>query len=369
MLAKFEEIINNRHQIAQGWKAAGKKVIGYFCIYTPEEVLYAAGILPVRIMGINEPPSQADTHIQPFYCPLSRSVLDQGLRGDYHYLDGLVTAYSCDTYRGIFNIWLYNLAPPFARILGMPSMLNVPEAQTLLVHELEEFKKSLEDAFGHDITDEALRHAIEVYNTSRSLLRKIYQLRQQSPPTITGTEVLAVILSSMLAPKETHNQLLTDLLPELTNRGNTARNNDVPRLMLIGSEMDNLDIIRLIEEPGAVVVADDLCTGSRYFWNDCATEEDPLEALARRYLNIIPCPTKYPIQPKYEHILGMMDKFGVQGVIILLQKFCNPHEFEFPYLQSLLKTHQVPFVCIEVDTTYSAEEIQNQAEALIERIA
>lgn len=368
MLAKFEEIIKNRHQVAQEWKAEGKKVVGYFCIYTPEEVLYAAGLLPVRIMGINEPPSHADAHIQPFYCPLSRSVLDQGLRGDYHYLDGLATAYSCDTYRGIFNIWLYNLAPSFAKILGMPSMLDVPEAHTLLVHELEEFKKSLEDTFGVNITGEALRHAIEVYNTNRRLLRKIYQLRQQSPPKITGTEFLAIVLSSMLAPKETHNQLLKDLLSELSSRDITTGDNRLPRLMLIGSEMDNLDIIRLIEEPGSVVVADDLCTGSRYFWNDTSTEENPLNALARRYLKIIPCPTKYPIQPKYDHVLSMIDQFGVEGVIILLQKFCNPHEFEFPYLQSLLKEHQLPFVCIEVDTTYSAEEIQNQAEALIERI-
>jgi benzoyl-CoA reductase subunit C len=172
----------------------------------------------------------------------------------------------------------------------------------------------------------------------------------------------------MLVPKEYHNQLLLDYLEELKARDISASNNSMPRLMVIGSEMDNIDILRLIEEPGALVVADDLCTGSRYFWNNCSTEGNPLDALAQRYLDIVPCPTKYPIQPKYEHVLNMIDQFGVQGVIILLQKFCHPHEFELPYLQSLLKEHQLPFVCIEVDTTYSAEEIQNQAEALIERI-
>jgi benzoyl-CoA reductase subunit C len=366
MLPQFEEIVKNRHQIAQDYKAQGKQVIGFFCLYTPEELLSAAGILPVRILGINDPPTHADAHIQPFYCPLSRSVLDQGLRGDYQYLDGLVTAYSCDTYRGIYNIWLHNLSPAYTRILGMPSMLDVPEAEVLLIHELEDFQKSLEDAFDIQINEEDLRHAIEVHNANRQLLRQVYQLRQQVPPPITGTEFLAIILSSMLTFKEEHNRLLREFL---ANQGTSPdSNNDYPRLMLIGSEMDNLDIIRLIEEPGAVVVADDLCTGSRYFWNDCTSINDPLKAIAQRYLNIIPCPTKYPIQPKYDHILTTIDQFAVQGVIILLQKFCNPHEFELPYLQSLLKERQIPFVCIELDTTYSAEEIQNQAEALIERI-
>jgi len=256
---------------------------------------------------------------------------------------------------------------PYSRLIGMPSMLNVPEAELLLLHELQRCKESLEKVFGVLITDEDLIYAIELHNTNRQLLRQVFQLRRHKPPLLTGTEFLAIVLSSMLTRKEEHNQLLQRLLAQI-NDDFSNKGDDLPRIMLVGSELDNLDIVRLIEEPGAVVVADDLCTGLRYFWNDCVLRQEPLLDLARRYLDVIPCPTKYPIEPRYGQIFNLIEEYEVQGVIILLQKFCNPHEFELPHLQGLLRDRGIPFICIELDTTYSAEEIQNQAEALIERI-
>ncbi|MBI2877232.1 MAG: 2-hydroxyacyl-CoA dehydratase [Candidatus Tectomicrobia bacterium] len=367
MSNRFRDLLRERHPNAQRWKAEGRGIVGTFCIYTPEEVLYAAGLIPVRVMGINEPPSRSDTHLQPFYCPLSRSCLDQALRGDYAYLDGLVTAYSCDTYRGIFQLWQRHAPLPYSYLLGMPSRVDLPEAHVLLVEEMAEWVTSLERAFQRPISPESLRQAIRTYNTNRALSRELYRLRQEEAPRLTGTEALEAILAGMVCPKEQHNALLELFLREVSDR--LRPSSQLPRLMLVGSELDNPEIVGLIEAAGAMVVADDLCTGSRALWNDCPEgEADPLSSLASRYLNLIPCPTKYPIEGRYQHLLRLIEQFRVQGVVILQQMFCHPHELEYPYLQKVLRERQVPFVCIELDATYSAEEIQTQAEELIERI-
>lgn len=367
MSNRFQDLLRDRHANAQRWKAEGRGILGTFCIYTPEEIPYAAGLIPVRIIGVNEPPSRSDTHLQPFFCPLSRSCLDQALRGDYFYLDGLVTAYSCDTYRGIFQLWQQNVPLPYSYILGMPSRVDTPEAQTLLVEELTDWVSSLEKAFNRTISSEALRQSIQIYNTNRTLLRELYRLRRVDAPRVSGTEVLEAILAGMVSPKEEHNQQLLDFLNEVNDRPKSSTR--LPRLMLVGSELDNPEIVRLIEAPGAVVVADDLCTGSRSLWNNCSDGEvDPLNAIAQRYLNLVPCPTKYPIEGRYQHILQLIDQSQVQGVVVLQQMFCHPHELEYPYLQGILRERQIPFVCMALDATYSAEEIQTQAEGLIERI-
>lgn len=367
MSNQFADLLRERHANAQRWKVSGRGIVGTFCIYTPDEVLYAAGLIPVRVMGINEPPSRSDTHLQPFYCPLSRSCLDQALRGDYGYLDGLVTAYSCDTYRGIFQLWQRHVPVPYSRILGMPSRVDLPEAQTLLVEELAEWVASLEESFQRPISPESLRHAIQTYNANRALLRELYRLRQEEAPRMSGAEALEAILAGMVCPKEQHTQLLKEFLREVNDR--PFGSSRLPRLLLVGSELDNPEIVGLIELAGAVVVADDLCTGSRSLWNDCLDgEADPLAAIASRYLNLIPCPTKYPIEGRYQHLLRLVDQFRVQGVVILQQMFCHPHELEYPHLQGILRERRIPFVCIALDATYSAEEIQTQAEELIERI-
>lgn len=369
MMERFHQILADRHGRAQEWNRSGGKVVGFFCNYTPEEVIYAAGALPVRVLSDPEPPSLSDAHFQAFYCPLSRSCLDQGLKGAYDYLDGLVTAYACDHLRGVFNIWRRQKTDLFTEFVDMPSRVDTPAAQEFLTHELARFKEAVAGFTGKVLSDSALNQALDVYETNRSLMRDLYQLRQASPPPISGTEVLEVSLAGMLMPKDEHNQLLRELLELLKGGAGTMASTDGSvRLMVLGSEIDNPRILQLIEGAGATVVADDLCTGSRYFWRKTVREENPLAAIARLYLDKVPCPIKHPPQPRYDHIFEMIDRFQVDGVLILHQKFCDPHEWEYPYLTQTFRQRGILSALIEVDPGASEEEISTQAESLIERI-
>lgn len=370
MLERFHEIVSDRHRRAQEWKQAGGKVLGYFCNYTPEELIFAAGLLPVRVLSDPEPPSLSDASFQAFYCPFSRSCLDQGLRGAYDYLDGLITAYACDHLRGVFNIWRSHKPDLFTEFVDMPSRVDTPEAQEFLTHELSKVQEALEGFTGQAISTSSLENALEVYQTNRSLTQQLYQLRVAPSPPLSGAEMLTVVLAGMLIPKDEHNRLLSELLAQLKGQLSPGSGADSRiRLMVLGSEIDNPRILQLIEESGAVVVTDDLCTGTRYCWRapaDCAG--GPLAALAHLYLNKVPCPTKHPPQPRYDHIFAMIEQFRVDGVLILHQKFCDPHEWEYPHLTKLLRQRGILSALIEVDPMVSEEEISTQAESLVERI-
>lgn len=367
MFSRVRELVENRHQNARGWKEKnGKKIVGYLCTYSPEEIAHAAGTIPVRIVGSTEPISMADAHIQSFYCTFSRGFMDECLKGNYSYLDGLVGGYSCDHYHTAFEIWRRNRPVFFSRMVDMPSKIATPEARRFFIEELKIFRQKIGEAFGAPVDDEALRHSISVYNASRSLLREFYHLRKKDVPAVTGTEALEVILSSMYTPKEEHNLLMEELLKQVKDR--EACPADAVRLMVIGSELDDARVYRLIEELGAVVVTDDICTGTRYMWNLASEEGDPIEAIADRYLNKIPCPVKHPSDGRYEHIENMVREFNVQGAVIILRKFCNPHEWDMPRLIDFLKKIKVPFTHIALDATFGRDEVQGKVRGLMDII-
>lgn len=367
-LKTFHGVANNRHQYAQEWKEkTGGKVMGYICTYVPEEIIYAAGILPVRILGSHEPQDVTEAHIFGMFCPFCRDSLAQGLKGRYRYLDGLVHATSCLHIRQTYDSWRRNVPTSYSYYILMPPHVQTRHIQDCLVEELTEFKRSLEEWVGQPISQQALDKAIEVYNTNRRLMREVYELRKSESPPISGTEALEMVLSSMFMNKEEHNQLLQQALEELPKRQNGAE--PKVRLMILGSENDDVEFFRFTESMGADIVIDDLCTGSRYFWDDVTPEEDRLSAIATRYINRRPCPAKDSDERRrLPHILKLAKDWNVEGVIVQQQKFCDPHGYDTPAIQSMLKENGIPSLFLEFDVTTPAGQFRTRIEAFLEMI-
>ena len=245
----FQELIKNRHNYAKDWKAkTGGKVLGYFCTYVPEELVYAAGVLPVRIIGSHESNTRTERHIANMYCAFCRDCLAQGLKGRYSYLDGIIKARSCQHMRQAFASWQQHIPIEYSHYISMPALIQSASAKNFLVQEFLRFKSSLEEWTGSHVSDEALRQAIEVYNLNRRLLRQVYDLRKDTAPSLSGAEVLEMTLSSQLIDKAEHNRLLSEALVELPRR--KERPETGARLMLIGSENDDIDYIKVIESLG-----------------------------------------------------------------------------------------------------------------------
>jgi benzoyl-CoA reductase subunit C len=366
-MERFQQAAQRRHEYARDWKArTGRKVIGYFCTYVPEEIIYASGALPVRIMGSHEPQDITERYISSMYCPFVRDVLAQGLLGRYDYLDGVVIATCCVHMRVAYSSWELHVPTPHKYFLTMPQKVQAPEAGPFLAKELAFFKKSLEDWGGVPISDEALDRAIEVYNHNRRLMRQVYELRRAPNPPVSGAEAMEMVLSSMLMDKEEHNQMLAQALKALPGEGNR----DGVRLMLIGSENDDVEMVRLTESLGGSVVVDDHCTGSRYFWNEVVPQEDRLSAIAARYMDKPPCPVKdWEERRRLDYIMGLARDYGVEGAIVIQQKFCDPHEYDIPIIMSHLKEKaNIPSLFLESDVTIPSGQFKTRIEAFLETI-
>lgn len=368
MMEKFKEWYENRHEYAKEWKKkTGGKVVGYFCTYVPEEILYAADILPVRILGSHEPQDVTEPHIFGMYCPFCRDCLAQGLKGKYDYLDGIMIAQSCLHIRQAYTSWDLHVPVDFSYYLPMPNNVQSQRAVPYLTGELEVFKGAVEKWTGKSITDDDLTRGIEIMNRSRSLTREIYEKRKDTNPPITGLEAMYTVVSSQMVDKRDYNEALEGVLQKLSGR--QMENGSKVRLMILGSEDDDTEFLDMVESLGAIFVVDDHCTGSRYFWNEVTSNKNLLEAIAARYVERVPCPTKdWPERTRLEHIKKLAQDWNVQGAIVIQQKFCDPHELDIPAIIKDLKQSGVPAQFLEFDVTVPIGQFKTRVEAFLEML-
>ncbi|MDP2728684.1 MAG: 2-hydroxyacyl-CoA dehydratase, partial [Dehalococcoidia bacterium] len=224
---------------------------------------------------------------------------------------------------------------------------------------------AVEKWLGRSIPSEALEKAIEVYNRNRRLLRQLYELRRRENPPISGSAAMEAALASMFMDKEEHSSLLEEALRDLGQSSN-GRNSGL-RLMLVGGENDDIEFVRLVEDLGATVVIDDHCTGSRYFWQEVTPGPDPLAAIANRYIDAPPCPTKELEERKrLVHIDNLFRDYQAQGAIMVHQKFCDPHQIDFPAIESFFQERNIPTLFLEFDMTTPVGQFKTRVEAFLE---
>jgi benzoyl-CoA reductase subunit C len=367
MIEMFQEWYENRHEYAKYWKdKTGGKVLGYFCTYVPEEILYAAGVLPVRILGSHEPQDVTEPHIFAMYCPFCRDCLAQGLEGKYDYLDGIMIAQSCLHIRQAYTSWDLHVPAEFSYFLPMPHNVQSPRAVPYLLDELKVFKRSVEGWTGKEISDDDLRRGIEIVNRDRQLMKQVYDLRKREEPPLSGLESMYMVVSSQMTNKEEHARIVEDSLKEL--QGRTLGRPVGQRLMILGSEDDDTEFVQMVESCGSTFVIDDHCTGTRYFWDDVALDgQDPLTAIATRYVNRVPCPSKdWPVRTRVPHILNLAKEWDASGAVILQQKFCDPHELDIPAIKSALEEQGLTTLFLELDVTVPIGQFKTRVEAFLE---
>ena len=356
------------NQSVKVWKEQGKKIIGFMCSYVPEEIIYAAGMLPYRIRATGcTRTTRSDALMSNFSCSFARSCLEFALDGTYDFLDGLVSLDSCAQIHRLYDNWRFKARLPFMYLLNLPHK-NSDSAIAWYRGEIAAFKQSLEKAFGVTVTDENLVSAIEVYNETRMLLRKVYELRKSENPPITGFQSQGLVLAAMSMPREQYNGLLRASLKEISSK--EPIRNSRARLMVVGSALDDPAFIKIIEDQGGLVVTDALCFGSRYFWEPTETDGDPLLSLSRSYLSRPKCPRMMNQHVSlFEFIVDMVQRFKVDGIIFQKMQFCNLWGGESLYLEKKLKELRIPFLSIEREhIVTNAAQIATRVEAFIEMI-
>ncbi len=372
MLERFREVNNTFPKTSEILEHKGKSglVFGWLCTYVPEEIIHAAGALPIRITGHRQETELEDgsAYLYVNNCSFSRSCLQMGLRGEYDFLDGVVGGSTCDGARRLFDLWRHYIGTQFHHVLTVPRKYT-PEAHTLYYRQVVQFKEHLEEFLGIQITDEKLRQSIELYNESRALLKNLYELRKLDNPLITGAETMEVLDASFRMPKELFNLYLNDLLRDLSN--STPTHQGKARLMVTGSVLTNPDFIKSIEDQGALVVTDELCTSTRY-WSDPVVlggDTPPLQAISQRYLNNFPCARMFPSDERFNRILELARDFRVDGVISQIIRYCVPYAHDLPLLTQRLQAQGIPTLAIDVEYgTSGSGQIQTRVQAFLEML-
>ena len=366
---QFHAIVTNPHQPALDWKSkTGGKVIGFLCSNIPEELIYAAGLLPVRLLGANEPENITRPYIfQAGFCSFARDCFAQALQGRYRYIDGIVFSHCCPHAREVFLDWRRHVPLAYSYEIHSPMYQQSPHAGQYLIRELEEFRESLEKWTEKKISMEAIDEAIYIYNTNRRLMAEITATMKADTPPLTEAKVAEIALAGMLMDKKEHNSLLEEALKEVRKRDGEARRG--PRLMLLGSVNNNIELIRFIDSLGGRVVIDDYCTGNRYYQTGVVPEENRLAAIANRLINKPPCPLKdLPERRRITHYAKLIEDFKVQGAIYTMQRQCDAHGLDYPAVESFFKEKGIPMLKLELDYTVPVGQFRTRIEAFLEML-
>jgi benzoyl-CoA reductase subunit C len=367
---KIHDITANPHQQASEWKSkTGGKVIGYLCSNIPEELIYAAGVLPVRLLGANEPEYVTRPFIfQSGFCSFARDCFAQALQGRYKYIDGIVFSHCCPHAREVFLDWKRHVPVAYSHEIHAPMLQQSPHAKQYLIAELEEFLSSLEQWTKKKIATKAIDESISIYNRNRRLMSEISETMKSDSPVLTEAEIAEVGLAGMLMDKQEHNLLLDDVLKEIHQRPTSLRLG--PRLMLLGSVNNNLELIKFIDSLGGQVVIDDYCTGNRYYQTEIVPEENRLAAIAERLINKPPCPLHdLPERRRLNHYVNLIEKYGVRGAIYTMQRQCDAHGLDYPAVESLFKEKNIPVLKLELDYTVPVGQFRTRIEAFIEMLS
>jgi benzoyl-CoA reductase subunit C len=363
---------------AKELKKEGKKMIGYICSFVPLEIISASGCIPFRVRGnIHEPITKGDTLLETIVCPYYRSCFDLSVKQKYDFLSGMVIPHGCDSMVRSYSAWSYSLPYSYFHFINIPTVCGESSSE-FFDAELNTFRKSLGKVAGKAITDDDLVRTIRIYNENRDKVRALYEFRKTDPPIISGTELTMVLTVGSSLPIGEFNTLLDQFLVEIGRRKKSPLKKG-PRIFIDGACLDNIELIKLVEELGGNVVADTICNGARDYFPRTDEGGDPINALAHRYLDKINCPKTYrenktgtfegDIASRFNDIGSYAKEFKVDGAILYVYKYCDPFGFEVPARKAYYQSIHVPLLHLE--DVYSAgtiSQLRTRIQAFLEMI-
>ena len=357
-------------------RSNGMKIIGTFCLFVPDEIIFAAGADRIVLCGGRaDTITVAEQSLPRNICPLIKSsfgaMIDACCGGTVscphvRLVDAVVAEATCDGKKKMYEL-LPDYVPTY--VLDLPQKPDSPEAVTYFLSEIHRFGNYMAYLTGNPITSEMLNREIKSSNETRKILHRLFELRRKDPPPIRGGEILQVMQKQFFLSPEQFRKGLYQLCHELEKRSPPARTG--PRIMISGCPMaaGNTKISDIIEQKGAAIVIEESCTGTRSFWDLIDESKDPWTALAERYLRI-PCSCMTPNDERISRIVDLAKRYNVNGVVYYTLQFCHAYNIERLRVQRALKMEKIPLLAIESDYGDSdVEQIGIRIDAFLEMLS
>ena len=354
---------------AREWKSAqaGRKVVGHLPIYVPREIIHAAGMLPLGIVGggDNLEVIHGDAYYQSYICRIPRSTVELGLSGRLDFVDGMLFPSICDVIRNLSGMWKLMFPHVYSRYFDVPQNYVDAIGGNYYINELAELRDDLAKLRGAPITDEQLRRAVAAYNENRRLVRELYRYRAEQPWQVPATEAFLLMRAGLVLPVEQHTIMMSDYLAAARAQKRPRRDNCRVVLTGVFCEQPPLNLIRSLELAGCYVVDDDLLLVNRWLTADVPVEGDPLQNLALAFLHHSES-TAAKYEPnqreKGQHLVRAVRRTGAEGVIFACPSFCDPALLERPMLQHVLSAAGIPYIAFKyAENSGQMQPIREQA--------
>ena len=366
----------NDKRLMEAIKREGKKVIGTFCVFVPEEFIYAVGAVPLRLCaGTFDTIAPVEEFLPRDTCPIIKSSLGLirlKLLPQYELLDMVVIPTTCD-WKMKYGEILQDYLPVWT--LNLPHQKEISSAKRFWKEELMSFIAKLESITGNRINRRNLRDSIHLVHRAQTAFRRLYQLRRRKKVPIWGSDAMLVMSLYFFADIHQWTDKMEKLVAELEGVENPVCSNGAPRIMLCGSPIiwPNWKLPFIIESSGGIIVADEFCSVSRIIYDpvqmDEYTKKDLFNAVCERYLLPCTCPCFTPNEDRKRRILQMVEDFAVEGMVYHVYKGCFIYDIELYGIEKALNEKGIPMIRIETDyNPEDVEQIRTRIEAFLEML-
>lgn len=370
----ISEVHGLRVQELNNHKRDGGKVLGTFCVFVPDEVILAANAISVGLCAGSQFWIEDGEKLLPRnMCPLIKAAVGAKVSGTCPYFqscDMIVGETTCDGKKKAWEI-LDEYVP--VHVMDLPQMKRAKD-YNMWMDEIKLFIEKVEELTGNKVTVEKLKRGIELTNSKRRALKRLYNLRKLTPSPISGKDALLISQIAFYDDPERFTAQVNALCDELEERAQHMQPQGKKRIMITGTPMalPNWKLHHIIENLPAEVVVEETCTGTRYFENEVSLEGETIEELinnlADRYLNIN-CACFTPNTGRIDDIKRYVEEYKVDGVIYSNLSFCHTYAVEYNNVERALKKAGIPIINIETD--YSSEDagqIKTRVEAFLEML-
>jgi benzoyl-CoA reductase subunit C len=350
------EIDDLSHSRANEWKQSGpgRKIVGCYPVYTPVELVHAAGMLPVLVAGGGGKldPGREGSMFQAFMCSIGQSTSELLGNHKLDYLDGMLFPSICEVSRALSGVMARAASDkPFVYI-HFPQNLDSAHAHAYLVGELGRVKTSLEKLGGKKIADDSIRESFKVYNRRAELLNELDILRSDRPDRLSASEYYILRLAGMGIPPEEHISILSKALKAASE--SSGRPEGRLRMVLFGAfcERPPVTLIETLETLGVDVVADDMLLGQRWWTEPLPLDGDPIEVLAGHYLKhavVNSVVHRKDPDAMRDRVLSTLHERRAAGVLVAAAQFCHPAVSDNTAIVKACEEAGVPYIRLEFE--------------------
>ena len=380
-LIYFENLLQEaNNDLVKQATSDGKLAIAYTCYHIPEVLLNLDNCFSVRLRAPRTGSMDIATYyMSSFLCGYSKAILERGIEGGYNFLSALIGSETCSEMNRTYEHFeLLKLVPNdkfFVSFVDSPFKIEKHTVKHLTNQLRIKVLDKLHEVYGVDTSDEALKKAVAEHNEICRLITKIGEYRKEENPRITGYEFHVLCLATYCCPKYLIIDKLRETAEELKTREPDAKKNYRAKIVVVGSEMDDPDFTKLIEDSGALVVADRFCFGSlpgreEIILND---DEDILTQIALHYMKTSQCPrymSHEKVQERRDYVKKLVDEYHADGVMYEQLKFCEYWGYERALASYVMSgDYGVPTAAVDRQYTASASgQLRTRVQAFVESL-